>query len=154
DNTLRFFELDDEGKFGEAGNRVHGVEAWAKQELGQSEHGRREAALRTLAGFNDAASIKRIAAQMGSDRDHALRLLACQLLCESHHPRAAKALEKGLEHADEKVRVAAFEGLRRHAGPKDLRPMLLALKAGKADVGQRAVQALEPLAPKDDQAMA
>jgi ParB family chromosome partitioning protein len=154
DNSLRFFEIDDEGKFGEATNRVHGVEAWAKQELGQSEHGRREAALRTLAGFNDAASIKRIAAQMGSDRDHALRLLACQLLCESTHPRAAKALEKGLEHADEKVRVAAFEGLRRHAGPKDLRPLVLALKAAKADVGQLAVQGLENLAPKDDQAMA
>jgi ParB family chromosome partitioning protein len=154
DNTLRFFELDEEGKFGEAGNRVHGVEAWAKQELGQGEPGRRETALRTLAGFGDEASVKRIAAQMGADRDHALRLLACQLLCDSKHPRAAKALEKGLEHADEKVRVAAFEGLRRYAGPKDLRPLTLALKAGKADVGQRAVQALEALAAKDDQAMA
>ncbi len=154
DNTLRFFELDEEGKFGDAGSRVHGVEAWAKQELSQPEPGRREAALRTLAGFGDEASIKRIAAQMASERDHALRLLACQLLCDSKHPRAAKALEKGLEHADEKVRLAAFEGLRRHAGPKDQRPLTLALKAGKADVGQRAVQALEMLAPKEDQAMA
>ncbi len=50
--------------------------------------------------------------------------------------------------------MTAFEGLRRHAGPQDLRPLVLALKAGKADVGLRAVQALEELAPKDDQAMA
>src|SRR5262249_39840987 len=79
---------------------------------------------------------------------------AWKLLGESKHPRAGKLLEKGLDHRDEAVRVAAFEGLRRHAGPKDLRPLVLALKTGKADVGQRAVQALEALAKKDDQAMA
>ena len=101
------------------GDRVtfHGADAWAKNELAQSDPKRREAALRTLAGFADAAAIKRIAAQMSSDADHALRLLACQLLGESAHPRAAKALEKGLDHRDEAVRLLAFEGLRRHAGP-------------------------------------
>ncbi len=153
DNTLRFFQLDDEGKFGEAADRVHGVEGWAKYELSQDPP-RREAALRALAGFGDEASVKRIAAQMAGDSDHALRLLACKLLAESNHPRAAALLEKGLQHKDEAVRVTAYDGLRRHAGPRDLRPLVLALKAGKADVGLRAVQALEELAPKDDQAMA
>jgi ParB family chromosome partitioning protein len=153
DNTLRFFQLDDEGKFGEAADRVHGVEGWAKYELSQDPT-RREAALRKLAGFGDGASVQRIATQIASDSDPALRLLACRLLAESDHPRAAKLLEKGLQHKDEAVRVTAFEGLRRHAGPQDLRPLVLALKAGKADVGERAVQALEELAPKDDRAMA
>jgi ParB family chromosome partitioning protein len=154
DNTLRFFQLDDEGKFGDATVRVHAADAWAKNELASDDPKRREAALRALAGFADAASVKRIAAQMTGDGDHGLRLLACRLLGESAHPRAAKALEKGLEHKEEAVRVTAFEGLRRHAGPRDLRPLVLALKADKADVGVRAVEALEGLAPKDDQAMA
>src|SRR5207253_9225519 len=79
DNTLRFFQLDEEGKFGEASARVHGADAWAKHEFEQSDPRRREAALRTLAGFADAASIKRIATQMNNDRDHGLRSLACQL---------------------------------------------------------------------------
>jgi ParB family chromosome partitioning protein len=154
DNTLRFFQLDEEGKFGEATARVHGADAWAKNELAQNDPKRREAGLKTLAGWADAAAVKRLAAQMGSDSDHALRLLACRLLGESAHPRAARALEKGLGHGDEAVRILAFEGLRRHAGPGDLRPLVLALKAEKADVGVRAVQALEGLAAKDDQALA
>src|SRR5205085_6615786 len=114
----------------------------------------REAALRALAGFADAAALKRLADQMGSDADHALRLLACRLLGDAAHPHAAKALEKALDHRDEAVRLLAFDSLRRRFGPSDLRPLALALKTGKADVGVRAVQALEPLARTDDQALA
>jgi ParB family chromosome partitioning protein len=154
DNTLRLFKLDGEGKFGDATLRVQGVDAWARNELGQSDPKLREATLRTLAGFNDAAAIKRIGNQMTTDADHALRLLACRLLGESSHPHAAKALEKGLDHREEAVRLLAFDGLRKHAGPNDLRPLALALKAGKADVGMKAVQALEALARRDDQALA
>jgi ParB family chromosome partitioning protein len=154
DNTLRFFQLDEEGKFGDAVVRLHGAEDWAEHEFGAADPKRREAALRRLAGWADAVSVERIAKQVDNDADHALRLLACQLLGEVKHPRAAKALERVVGHRDEAVRVQAFEGLRRHAGPNDLRPLVLALQAEKADVGQRAVQALEALAPKDDQALA
>jgi ParB family chromosome partitioning protein len=154
DNTLRFFKFDDEGKFDEATVVVHGVDDWAKNELAQNDPKRREAALKALAGFADAASLGRIAEQLQRDPDHTLRLTACKLLGESKHPRAGKLLEKGIHHRDEAVRVAAFEGLCRHAGPNDLRPLVLALKTDKADVGQRAVKALEGLAKKDDQAMA
>jgi ParB family chromosome partitioning protein len=154
DNTLRFFQLDEEAKFGEAGTLVHGADAWAKHELSQSDPKRREAALRALAGFADTISFKRIAAQMSNDADHELRLLACRLLGEAAQPRAARELEKGLQHKEEAVRVLAFEGLRRHAGPQDLRSLALALKVDKADVGVRAVQALEGLAGTDEQALA
>jgi ParB family chromosome partitioning protein len=154
DNTLRFFQLDEEGKFGEAGAVTHGADAWAKHELSEGDPKRREAALRALAGFADTASFKRIAAQMKHDADHELRLLACRLLGEAAHPRAARELEKGLQHKEEAVRVLAFEGLRRHAGPHDLRAPALALKVGKADVGVRAVQVLEGLAGTDEQALA
>jgi ParB family chromosome partitioning protein len=154
DNTLRCFEFEEEGKVFEATVRVYGAEEWAKNELAMPDPKRREAALQRLASWADAASVKRLAVQMVADTDHALRLLACRLLGESAHPHAGKALEKGLQHKEEAVRVLAFDGLRRHAGPNDLRPLTLALKADKPDVGVRAVQALEGLAAKDDQAMA
>jgi ParB family chromosome partitioning protein len=154
DNSLRFFALDEEGKFGDPTLLAYGVEAWAKEELSGNDPKRREAVLRTLAGFSDAASLKRIVAQMNNDPDHGLRLLACKLLGESKHPRAARALEKGLEHREEAVRLLAFDGLRRLAGPADLRPLVLALKVEKVDVGVKAVEALEGLAGTDDQAMA
>jgi ParB family chromosome partitioning protein len=154
DNTLRFFALDEEGKFGDPGTVVHGADAWAKHELAQSDPKRREAALRALAEFADTAAFKRIAAQMSKDPDHELRLLTCQLLGQAEQPRAARELEKGLQHKEEGVRVLAFEGLRRHAGPKDLRALTLALKVDKADIGVRAVAALERLAATDEQARA
>jgi ParB family chromosome partitioning protein len=154
DNSLRFVRLDEEGRFDELTARVYGVDDWAKYELSEGEPKQREAVMKTLAGFADSQSLKRVAQQMTADSDHALRLLACKLLGASQHPRAGRYLEKGLEHKEEAVRLAAFEGLRKHAGPTEIRPLALALKAEKADVGVLAVQALEELAPKDDQAMA
>jgi ParB family chromosome partitioning protein len=154
DNTLRFFHLDEEAKFGEAAAVVHGADAWAQHELTATDPKQREAALRALAGFADTPSFKRLATQMTRDADHELRLLACRLLGEAAHPRAARELEKGLQHQEEAVRIQAFEGLRRHAEPHDLRPLALALKANKADIGVRAVQVLEGLARTDDPARA
>src|SRR5207237_1737228 len=95
------------------------------------------------AEFNDKAAIEMLAEQIGKDGDHGLRLLATQLLGDSTNPRAAKALEKRLNHQDEAVRVAALTGLRKHLGESDLRPLDLALKTEKADVGKIAVEALE-----------
>lgn len=154
DNTVRYYRIDDEGKIGDEGDRVHGVAKWANNELNAGDPKRREAALKRLAGFADTAAFDAIAKQMGKDPDHTLRLLACKLLGDSKLPRAAKVLEQGLRHRDEAVRLEAFDGLRRHAGPDDLRPVVLALEAEKPDVGRKAVEALEPLAMKDDQAMA
>jgi ParB family chromosome partitioning protein len=154
DNGLRFIQIDEEGKFGEEAGAVFGVAAWARYELGQSDPRRREEVLKKLAGFADADSVERIASRMAGDADHALRLLACKLLAGLRHPRVVPALEKALAHKDEAVRVAAFDGLRKHAGAKELRPLELALKAGKADVGVKAVEALQELAAGDDQAMA
>jgi ParB family chromosome partitioning protein len=154
DNTLRFFLLDAAGKFGDATVRAHGFLAWAGQELAQAESGRREAALKALAECGDVASIELLAGQIDQDADHALRLLATQLLGDSGHARAAGLLEPRLKHADEAVRVAALAGLRRLRGEQDLQPLDLALKAEKADVGRLAVQGLEALARKDDQALA
>jgi ParB family chromosome partitioning protein len=152
DNSLRFFPLDAAGKVGELSHKVQGAVAWASHELGADEPARREAALKTLAEFNDTAAIEQLAEQIGRDGDHALRLLATQLLGQAEHPRAAPLLEKVLTHADEAVRVAAFHGLRRHLGESDLKPLDLALKAEQPDIGKLAVQQLEKLAKQDDQA--
>jgi ParB family chromosome partitioning protein len=153
DNTLRFVLLDAAGKFGDLAVKVHDAYAAAQHELSQDESRRREPALRALAEYNDMQSIELLSERVGKDGDHGLRLLATQLLGDSGQPRAAKLLEKWLSHADEAVRVAALAGLRRLLGEQDLRPLDLALKTEKADVGQAAVQALEGLAARDDQAL-
>jgi ParB family chromosome partitioning protein len=152
DNTLRFFPIDAAGKIGDLSLRVYDAYAQAKHELSQDEAPRRETALKELAGFGDARSIELIAEQT-ADPDHALRLMAAELLGASTHPRASALLEGCLNHADEAVRVASFRGLRRHLGESSLRPIDLALKAEKADVGKLAVEALQPLAKTDDQAL-
>jgi ParB family chromosome partitioning protein len=151
-NTLRLFPLDAAGKVGELAARVHGAADWAKHELTGGDVKARESTLRQLADWNDTPAVELIAQQVQADVDHGLRLVATQLLAGSSHPRAVQLLEKPLAHADEAVRTAAFAGLRKLRGEQDLRPLDLALDAGKADVGRLAVQALEKLAAKDDQA--
>ncbi len=154
DNTIRFFTLDAAGKIGELSHRVYDAYARIKQELSQDDAARREAALKALAEFGDARSVEMIAQQANADADHGLRLRSAELLGASKHPRAATLLESCLGHPDEAVRVAAFRGLRGHLGEADLRPIDLALKAEKPDVGRLAVQALEGLATRDDRALA
>ncbi|MBI1914559.1 MAG: HEAT repeat domain-containing protein, partial [Planctomycetes bacterium] len=153
DNSIRFFGVDDEGKFGESTVKVQDAYARAKSELNRDEVPRREAALKELAAYSDTPSIDMLAEQIGTDADHGLRLLGAQLLTASNHPRAPKLLEKWLTHNDEAVRVESFKGLRKHLGETDLNPLDLALKVDKADVGKLAVQALETLSTKDDQAL-
>ncbi|SIO58295.1 chromosome partitioning protein, ParB family [Singulisphaera sp. GP187] len=154
DNTLRFFTLDAAGKFGDPSHRVEGAHRRALNELAQPEARQREAAIEELATYDDATSLDLISAQVGQDADPALRLLAVRKLGASTHPRAAKLLEPWLAATGEAVRLAALEGLRRHMGETDLRPLDLALKVEKADVGREAVRALESLAKQDDRAFA
>lgn len=154
DNSIRFFKLNDDGRFGEQAARVYGAIDWAKNELGQSDAKRREKALKAVAGWNDAAGLELLSTQVEKDTDHAIRLAAAKLLSESPNPRAVALLEKAVAHFDEKVRAEAFRGLQKHLGNDDFRPIDLALKTGHRDVGVLAVKALEPLAAKDDQALA
>ncbi|WP_435011632.1 HEAT repeat domain-containing protein [Tundrisphaera lichenicola] len=153
DNTLRVFPVDSAGKIGDLSHRIFDAYALAKQELAQDDTARREAALRTLDGFGDARSLELIAEQVGSDADPALRLMAAEILGTSSHPRASTLLEGFFPHPDEAVRVASFRGLRRHLGEVDFRPIDLALKAGRADIGRLAVEALKSRAKQDDQAL-
>jgi ParB family chromosome partitioning protein len=154
DNTFRFFVLDPSGKLGEPTHKVQDAYALARYEFTQDESRRREAALTALASYNDTASVEMLSERIGEDSDHGVRLLATRLLGEAKHLRAAPLLEKWLNFSDEAVRVAALEGLRKQLGEQDLRPLDLALKVEKADVGRVAVQALESLAKNDDQALA
>jgi ParB family chromosome partitioning protein len=154
DNGLRLFTLDAAGKIGEISSRIHDAYALARNELAQSDPGRREVALKLLAGYADATAVELIAAQAREDADHVLRLQAAVLLGASPNPRAATALEGLLSHGDEAVRVAAFRGLRTHRGEASLAPIELALKAEKPDIGRLAIDALAPLAQRDEQALA
>jgi ParB family chromosome partitioning protein len=154
DNSIRFFTLDAAGKIGDSSHRVYDAYARAKHELAQDDPTRREEALKALAGYGDVRALDLLAQQAEADADHALRRMAAELLGASAHPRAATLLGKCLAHRDEAVRLAAFGGLRRHLGESSLRPIDLALKAEKPDIGRLAVQALEKLASGDDQALA
>ena len=153
DQSLRYFLINEEGRVDESTTRVYGALAYIKEELNK-EVGNREAALKLLAEFGDGVSVETIAKQMDNDGDHGVRLLAAQLLTEAKHPRAIKLLEAGLKHNDEKVRLTVLAGLRKQLGEKDLRPLDLALKTEKADIGTAAIEALQPLAKTDDQARA
>src|SRR5262249_46349263 len=152
-NTIRILKLEADGKFPEdpVAARIFGASEWVKNELAQQyDPKRRERALKTLAEWNDSASIDILGEQLTTNPDPQLRLAATKLLAESGNPRVGKILEKAIGHADGKVRVQAFHGLFRPAKP-DFGPIDLALKTGQADVGVLAVKALEPLAKTDDQ---
>jgi ParB family chromosome partitioning protein len=153
DNSIRVFSIDAAGKIGECSHRVHDAQARARHELSQDDPTRREESLKALAGYADARALELIAERANSDPDAALRKLAADLLGASRHARAATVLEKLLGCPDEAVRVSAFQGLRAQRGESDLRPIDLALKTEKSDIGRLAVQALESLARRDEQAL-
>jgi ParB family chromosome partitioning protein len=154
DNSIRLYQIDQDGRFTEETHRFHDAYAWAAYEFTREEAPRREEAIRALAQFGDSRATDLLSEQVGKDADHSLRLLAVQLLGDSKHPKAAKLLEPWLNHKDEAVRIAALQGLRKQLGENDLKPLDLALKVEKPDVGRVAVQALEQLAKSDDQALA
>ncbi|WP_165067092.1 HEAT repeat domain-containing protein [Paludisphaera rhizosphaerae] len=153
DDTLRTFVIDAAGK--PAGLMLRGCGAMdaTRADLAGDDPRAREAAIRRLAEFDDAASLSLLAEQAVRDPDHGLRLLAVQSLGQSDHPKSPALLEGLFSHAEAAVRTAAFEGLRRQRGPADLRVLDLALKAEKPEIGKLAVEALGTLAGKDDQAL-
>ncbi|WP_169976936.1 HEAT repeat domain-containing protein [Tautonia rosea] len=153
DNTLRLVVLDAAGKFGDATARVFDGLARARHELSQSDPRRREAALVSLSEATDSASIELLAEHCRADTDPELRLDAARRLGQADHPRVVPLLEGLLDHPDERVRVLAFEQLRSRSDAADLRPIDLALKTNHPEIGRLAVQALEPLAQRDEQAL-
>lgn len=155
DNSIRLLKIETDGKFpgDPVTAKVTGAADWIRNELAQKhDPKRREKALKILAEWKDSASIDILGEQIDRDPDHKIREYVADLLDKSDSPRVTKILEKAVGHGDGKVRVIAFEGLRKRT-PTDLNPIDLALKTGQADVGVLAVKALEPLAKKDDQAL-
>ncbi|MBA3546581.1 MAG: HEAT repeat domain-containing protein, partial [Nannocystis sp.] len=154
DATLRVFPVDAGGKVGDRSQLFHGAHTWAEYELKRRDPKLREASLRALAGWNDAKSLELLAARVSNDEDHGLKVLATELLGASGSPRAVKLLEPLLQANEEAVRLAALAGLRTLEGQDSLRILDLALAAQKRDIGVVAVEALAPLARKDDLALA
>ncbi|RUL87063.1 HEAT repeat domain-containing protein [Tautonia sociabilis] len=152
DNTLRLVVLDAAGKFGDVSHRLYDALSRARHDLAEGDPRRREAALADLASAGDASAIDLLAQHSRADGDPGLRLDAARKVGEADHPRAVPLLEGLLDHPDEAVRALAFDRLRHRAGPDDLRPIDLALKAGAPEIGRLAVEALGPIARKDDQA--
>jgi len=154
DTTVRLFPLDAGGKVNDQALIVRDAYALAEHAFEERAPERREAALRTVAAYDDARAVEILAARASNDPDHGLRALATSLLGATKNPRAVKPLEALLNAGEEQVRLAALAGLRAHEGQASLRPLELALGAKKRDVGAAAVSALTALAKSDDQAMA
>ena len=155
DNTIRLLKLEADGKFPDEPvvARIYGAADWVKNELSQQyDHKRREKALKTLAEWKDSASIDILGEQLTKDPDPKLRETTAKLLAASDNPRVVKILERAIGHGDKDVRLIAFNSLHTRA-PQDLGPIDLALKTGQADVGVKAVEALQPLAKADDQGL-
>ncbi|WP_152051318.1 HEAT repeat domain-containing protein [Tautonia marina] len=153
DNTLRLVVLDAAGKFGDATARIYDGLARARHELSQSDPRRREAALVSLTEAGDSAAVELLAEHCRADTDPDLRLDAARRLGQADHSRVVPLLEGLLDHPDERVRVLAFEQLRARTDAADFRPIDLALKTDHPEIGRLAVQALEPLARRDEQAL-
>jgi ParB family chromosome partitioning protein len=153
DGTIRLFVLDAAGKFGDATHRLHGFLARARQDLADGDPRRRERAIADLASAGDLASLDLLAEYTRADADPGLRLDAARRIGESDHPRSVPLLERLLDHPDEAVRTLAFRRLRDRAGEADLRPIDLALKTGRPEIGRLAVEALGPRSTRDDQAL-
>lgn len=153
DNTLRLVVLDAAGKFGDATARIFDGLARARYELSQSDPRRREAALVSLTEAGDSSAVELLAEHSRADTDPDLRLDAARRLGQADHPRVVPSLEGLLNHPDERVRVLAFEQLRSRTDAADFRPIDLALKTDHPEIGRLAVQALEPLARRDEQAL-
>lgn len=154
DRTLRLFLLDAGGKIAQPTHRIRGALDHAHNELKRPEPKRREAALRLLAEWGDGDAIDLLASTVDAEEDAGLRRLAAKLIVDSGHPRAVKHLESLLEHADDAVRLAAFEGLRAIEGPTDFRPLDLALATNHENVAIAAAEAFAELAANDDRAHA
>ncbi len=153
DNTLRVFALKEGGRFGDPIVRIHDGYSWAENEFESPEPKRREAALKTLAEWNDSKSVDLLHKQVLRDSDYAVRKKAAELLAASDHDKVPKLLEGLLKRDESAIRKAALAGLRWRFGQEDLRPLDLALETRHADIGIECVQALQELSQRDDQAL-
>ena len=154
DGRIRLFQLDGDGKPVLKVVTVHNAYARAQHAFEQRAPERRQEAVRALAAFNDHKSLKLIGERARDDADHALRVEACTLLGQSGNPRAVSELDALLYASTPDVRLAALAGLRILRGTTELEPLDRALETTHAELGVAAVEALTPLAKKDEDAHA
>lgn len=154
DGRIRLFQLDGDGKPVLKVVTVHNAYARAQHAFEQRAPERRQDAVRVLATFNDHKALSLIGERARDDDDHALRVEACTLLGQSGNPRAVAELEALLHASTPDVRLAALTGLRALRGTAELEPLDQALETSHAELGVAAVEALTPLAKKDEDAQA
>ncbi len=151
DNSLRFFLIGADGKFGHATTKAVDAYAKAKKELADKDARTRQKALEALASYGDRGSLRIVNDHISVEIDPKLRLQAVEMLPTFDHPKTVEMLEAHLAHSDQAVRQAAFAGLRPLCGESDLHPLLQALP--HPTVGAEAVRAIAELAGQDDLAM-
>ena len=154
DGRIRLFQLDGEGKPVLKVATIHDAYAGARNAFEQRAPERRQAALRTLAALNDHTALAMVGERARDDADHALRVEACTLLGASGNPRAVRELEALLNGSTPDVRLAALAGLQTLRGAAELEPLDQALATAHPELGVAAIEALTPLAKKDEDAEA
>ncbi len=159
DNSIRLFLLDTGGRFDSATHRITDAYGRAQRLLDRIDAAGRGEGLSELSDYDDHRSVEMMSAHVKSEKDHALRLRATELLAGSKCPLATKLLEPLLKHNDSAVRLAALSGLFDRSKPSadqaaqdELQPVRLALRAKRADVGVEAVNRLAKLASENEAA--
>ncbi|MGB1256015.1 MAG: HEAT repeat domain-containing protein [Thiolinea sp.] len=153
DNTLRLLPLTSGGEPNEVQVVLRDAYAWAQNLLADKDPKYNEAALKTLAQYNDQKSFELLSRTLQQSHNKALRQQIIDIACQSAHPESGKLLESALnDKQHDVVRLAAFDGLVKRIQNHSIRPYTLALDTGYVDIGTQALNALTKLAKKQTQA--
>jgi len=145
DQSLRFLELNDEGKPIDINLIIRDGYYWAQQELQHKDPQRLTQALTLLSTYDDLNALELLAKQLKAEQDKTSRLAIVNRLCASKHAKASVFLEVCLtDKTHDVIRLAAFASLSKRAehSPDPLRHCLKALETPYLDIGELALKEL------------
>ncbi|MBH1969803.1 hypothetical protein FK216_01165 [Moraxellaceae bacterium AER2_44_116] len=145
DQSLRFLELNDEGKPIDVNLMIRDGYYWAQQELQHKDPQRLTQALNLLSAYDDLNALELLAKQLKAEQDKTSRLDIVNRLCASKHAKASVFLEACLtDKTHDVIRLAAFASLSERAedSPDPLRHCLKALETPYLDIGELALKQL------------
>lgn len=150
--SIAFIPLAEKKHLGSTTLAIADAYSWAQNEI-DKEPRQCESVLKEIATFNDKKAIDLLHKVVISNVDVRICVLATELLATTQHLRALRLLEELLNFHNEKVRLAAFNGLAQHYPQNILSIVQLALDSGYDNIGVLAIDALKAVAKKDEEGM-
>lgn len=150
--SIAFIPLTEKKHLGSTTLVIADAYSWAQNEI-DKEPRQCESVLKEVATFNDKKAIDLLNKVVISEVDVRICVLATELLASTQHLRASRLLEELLDFHNEKVRLAAFNGLAQHYPQNILSIVELALDSGYDNIGVLAIDALKAVAAKDEEGM-